>query len=146
MKIEEKIILFNKSEKKILLFTFIDLLSSFFYIYYNYLYLVINFLNIGLVIKIIYSLKKINIESIFFISFIRLIKCFFNFIYLVYYYSNYKYNNIIYIINFFIFLQELVSNYFILIYNEILVNTNDKEINEIIDKSNKKTEIINLDV
>lgn len=144
MKIEEKIILFNNSKKKILLFIFIDLLASFFYVYYNYLYLVINFLNIGLVIKIIYSLKNFNIESIFFISFIRLIKLFLNFIYLVYYYSNYKYHNIIYIINVMVFLQELVSNYFIFKYNEILVNTNDIEIEHI--KDNKKTEIIKLDV
>ena len=65
-------------------------------------------------------------------------KNFSNFIYLVYHYSNYKYDNIIYFINSLIFLCELIPHYFVYKFNEILVKTNDNELEIIKNNLNKK--------
>lgn len=124
--------------KRIMIFVYIDFFLNFFYLYYNYFYTICIILNMMTTIYGAYSYKKFNVNNIFLFSFLRIMKNFSNFIYLVYHYSNYKYDNIIYFINSLIFLCELIPHYFVYKFNEILVKTNDNELEIIKNNLNKK--------
>lgn len=119
----------NNRNKIIYLFIF-DLLNCFFYIYYNIYFLIYSFINIIITYFGITGLNTLNLTYIFSFGFYRIIKNFFNIMLLIYLYTNYNYDLLIYIGNSFLILVEIAINVYFLYFNNKLLNISDEELNQ----------------
>jgi hypothetical protein len=132
-------------KKIILRMSIIDFLFNTFLIYFFYYYFIITFFNFFLLFFSHFSYKKINIDFIYVNTFFRIMKNFCNIIYLVFFFANFQYNYIVYIISSLIIIFEISTNYFVFKFNDVLIEIDDKSIEKYINlKKVKQIEFDNV--